>query len=196
MGSGVESGSPSGRRCQDSCQESRSRLTCRHGKTTTCGRSGRAWFSEPRTGDGVSPLAAQARTRSAPTHPLADGPPTPLGRAGQQATDRLGTARRAYQRQPRHTVGRRDLGSAHRAATQPPVNPATTGKTEERVLALSDTSVSLATDGGSLWVPWGGTCGTALDLDRKYLEEVVFYSPGLPRSGYPGLRPPMRTGAL
>ena len=138
--------------------------------------------------------------RSARTLPQVDGPPNPLGRAGQQATDRRGTARSsdrsAYQSQPRHTVGRRDLDAAHRAATQPPVNRATTGKTEERVLALSDISVSLATDGGSLWVPWGGTCGTALDLDRKYLEEVVFYSPGLPRSGYPGLRPPMRTGAL
>jgi hypothetical protein len=86
----------------------------------------------------VQPLAAPARTRSATALPLADGPPTPLGRAGQQATDRRGTARSsersAYQSQPRHTVGRRDLGSAHRAATQSPVNPATTGKTEKRVL--------------------------------------------------------------
>jgi hypothetical protein len=73
--------------------------------------------------------------------------------------------------------------SAHRAATQPPVDPAAMGKAEQRVLRLSDTSVSLVTDGGGLWAPWGGTWGTALNLDRNYLEEVVFYSPGLPRSG-------------
>lgn len=44
-------------KCQDYLQEIRSRLTCRHGKTTTCGRSGRAWFSEPRTGDGFRSTA-------------------------------------------------------------------------------------------------------------------------------------------
>jgi hypothetical protein len=89
------------------------------------------------------PPHAQAQTRSAPTHPLADGPPSLLGRGGQPATDRRGTARSTYQRQPRHTAWRRDLGSAHRTATQPPVDTATTGKTNQRVLrpdTFSDTS--------------------------------------------------------
>ena len=121
-------------RCSDSFPEIRSRLSCRDGKATTCGRSGRAWFREPRTGVGVCPLAAYARTRFAPALPLGDGLPNPLGRAAQQATDRRGTARSSYQSQPRHPVGRRDRGSAHRAATPPPLEPATTGKTEQRIL--------------------------------------------------------------
>ena len=82
----------------------------------------------------VQPLAAKARTRSAPPLRVATGPPTPLGRAGQQVADRRETARSAHQGHPRHTVGQRDLGSAHHAATQPPVNPATTRKTAKRVL--------------------------------------------------------------
>ena len=82
----------------------------------------------------VQPLAGPARTRSASPLLVANGPPTPLGRAGQQVAGRHETARSAYQRQPTHTVGRRDLGSAQCAATQPPVNPATTGKTAKRVL--------------------------------------------------------------
>ncbi len=96
---------------------------------------GRAWFSEPRTGNRVrSTSACTSPNEIRSDSPLADGPPSPLGRAGQPATDRRGTARSAYQRQPRHTVWRRDLGSAHRTEAQPPLDPATTGKTEKRVL--------------------------------------------------------------
>ena len=78
------------------------------------GRSWRAWFRRAWTGDGPPP-------------------PPPWAERVNKPLTRRETARSANQRQPRHAVGRRDLGSIHRAATQPPVAPATTGKTEKRV---------------------------------------------------------------
>ncbi len=95
----------------------------------------------------VQPLAGPARTLSASPLPVANGPPTRLGRAGQQVADRRETARSAHQGHPRHTVGQRDLGSAHHAATQPPVNPATTRKTAKRVLTPFPSSANSLTRG-------------------------------------------------
>ena len=69
--------------CQDSFRESRSRPGCRHGQTTTCGRSGRAWFSEPGTGAGVRATAGWASPnaiRVAP--PRGQWPAHPAGPSG------------------------------------------------------------------------------------------------------------------
>jgi hypothetical protein len=59
------------KRCQDSFPESRSRQSSRHDKTTACGRSGRAGFSEPRTGNRVRSTAAC----TSPNEIRSDSPP-------------------------------------------------------------------------------------------------------------------------
>ena len=103
-------GAMCGKRCQDSFRESRSRPGCRHGKTTTCGRSGRAWFSEPRTRDGVRATAGWASPnaiRVAP--PRGQWPAHPAGPSG--STSRW-PSRNCTQCVPAST-------DAHRWATRP-----------------------------------------------------------------------------
>ena len=69
-------GAMCGKRCQDSFQESRSRPGCRHGQTTTCERSGRAWF---RCGKRCQDSFRESRSRPGCRH----GKTTTCGRSGR-----------------------------------------------------------------------------------------------------------------